>query len=150
MDNVKHITPQPIIDNITRLNVSYKDIIGLLKQLTSTPMMQKQHYLNIINNLPHNHFIFVLMLNDTPIGMITLFIEQKIIHNGGKVGHIEDLVVDKKYRKKGYASLLISHVVSIAKLYNCYKCILNCNDDNISIYQKNGFTLKDNGMVNYF
>ena len=88
--------------------------------------------------------------NDTPVGMISLLIEQKIIHKGGKVAHIEDVVVDKNHRGKGYASKLIQHVIKIAKAYNCYKCILNCTNEVIPVYEKNGFSVKTNGMSLYF
>lgn len=150
MENSHASSPQLIIDDIKKLNVSYKDILNLLKQLTTTPNMTKQNYLHIINDLPTNHIIFVLMENDKPVGMITLFMEQKIIHNGGKVGHIEDVVVDKNYRGKGYATLLLKHATSIAKHYKCYKCILNCTDEVKPVYEKNGFTHKTNGMSLYF
>ena len=74
--------PQLIaIDDIRRITVSYKDILKLLQQLTSAPMIQKQEYLDIISQLGQNHFIFVLTIDEKPIGMITLLIEQKIIHS---------------------------------------------------------------------
>lgn len=138
------------IDDIKRVTVSYKDIIKLLQQLTKAPMIQKQDYLDIISQLGNNHFIFVLTLEDKPIGMITLFIEQKIIHHGGKVGHIEDVVVDKEHRGKGYSKQLIQHAITIAKHYQCYKCILNCTDQVKPVYEKQGFSHKTNGMSVYF
>ena len=113
-------------------------------------MIQKQEYLEIVSQLGQHHFIFVLTLKEKPIGMITLFMEQKIIHRGGKVGHIEDVVVDKEHRGKGYSKLLIDHAISIANHYQCYKCILNCTDQVKPIYEKHGFTHKTNGMSVYF
>tara|TARA_X000001036_G_scaffold384531_1_gene378555 strand:- start:123 stop:575 length:453 start_codon:yes stop_codon:yes gene_type:complete len=150
MEKPRVSSPQLIIDDIKTLNISYKDILNLLKQLTTTPTMTKQDYLHIITHLPTNHIIFVLMENDKPVGMITLFMEQKIIHNGGKVAHIEDVVVDKNHRGKGYATLLLKHATSIAKNYKCYKCILNCTDQVKPVYEKNGFSHKTNGMSLYF
>ena len=148
---VDESTPQLLaIDEIRRITICYKDIIKLLQQLTSAPMLQKQEYLEIISQLGQNHFIFVLTLNDKPIGMITLFIEQKIIHRGGKVGHIEDVVVDKEHRGKGYSKQLIEHAITIAKHYQCYKCILNCTDQVKPVYEKNKFIHKTNGMSLYF
>tara|TARA_R110001599_G_scaffold303334_1_gene509210 strand:- start:545 stop:1012 length:468 start_codon:yes stop_codon:yes gene_type:complete len=144
-------TPQLVaIDDIRRVTVSYKDIIKLLNQLTTTPMLQKQEYLDIISNLGQHHFMFVLTLNEKPIGMITLFIERKIIHRGGKVGHIEDVVVDNEHRGKGYSKQLIEHAIAIAKHYECYKCILNCTDQVKPVYEKHNFTHKTNGMSLYF
>jgi glucosamine-phosphate N-acetyltransferase len=112
--------------------------------------MNKETYLNVINNLSNHQYIFVMTDREKPIAMITLFIEQKLIHGGGKVGHIEDLIVDKTHRNKGYATKLIQHAIAITKLHQCYKCILNCTDDVKPFYEKNGFTQYTNGMSIYF
>ena len=57
----------------------------------------------------------------------------------GKVAHIEDLVVDKEYRKKGISKLLIDKCINYAKNEQCYKIILNCNKNLIKFYEKNNF-----------
>ena len=41
------------------------------------------------------------------VGSTTLLIETKFIHNGGKVGHIEDVVVDKEHQGKGIGEKII-------------------------------------------
>ena len=151
MDNLSVIAPRLLaVNEIRNSNANYNDLLELLSQLTTTPSMTKEEFSHIIQELAKNQFIFILTEKDTPVAMITLLIEQKIIHKGGKVAHIEDVVVDKKHRGKGYASKLIQHAITIAKLYNCYKCILNCTDQVVPVYQKNGFSLKTNGMSIYF
>ena len=107
---------------------------------------------DFVNHLSNNHIVKIIKDEESKkiVGTITILIESKVIHNFGKVGHIEDVVVDKNHRGKGYASKLIQHAITIAKLYNCYKCILNCSDEVVPVYQKNGFSLKTNGMSLYF
>ena len=53
-----------------------------------------QQFNQIVENLT-NHSIFIIedTSSQSIISSITLLIEDKIIHNTGKVGHIEDLVV---------------------------------------------------------
>ena len=151
MENETSSIPHLIsINEIRNISIDYKEVLLLLQQLTNAPMMEKTKYFDIINKLSHNQFIFTITNNNKVIGIISLLIEQKLIHNGGKVGHIEDLVIDKLHQKKGYASQLIQHAVAVAKLHKCYKCILNCNDDVKPLYEKNGFTRKTNGMAIYF
>jgi len=75
---------------------------------------------------------------DYPVGTITLMIEPKIIHNGRPVGHIEDLVVHSDYRGRGLARLLVNKVVTEAKRHDCYKVLLNCDDDHMPLYEKLG------------
>ena len=151
MDNLNNTPPQHTsINEIRDSNANYNDLLQLLSQLTNTPDMTKEEFSHIIQELGKKQFIFIMTENDTPVGMISLLIEQKIIHKGGKVAHIEDVVVDKNHRGKGYASILIQHVVKIAKIYNCYKCILNCTNEVMPVYEQNGFSLKTNGMSLYF
>ena len=50
-----------------------------------------------INSNP-NHIIAIAELDEKIIGSATLLIEPKFIHDGGLVGHIEDVVVDKNFQ----------------------------------------------------
>ena len=141
MKNDNSSIPQHIkINELRNINVNHNDLFYLLQQLTSAPVLDKQGYLELIQKLSKNQYIFVMTNNDKPIGMISLLIEQKLIHGGGRVGHIEDLIVDKAHQHKGYATKLIQHVIALAKLHQCYKCILNCTDEVKPLYDKNGFT----------
>ena len=73
------------------------------------------------------------------VGTASILIEQKFIHNGSCVGHIEDVVVHKNYEGKGIGSLLIKKCIEIAKEYKCYKIILDCNSSKTGFYEKFGF-----------
>jgi glucosamine-phosphate N-acetyltransferase len=79
------------------------------------------------------------------IGTATLILETKFIHNGGCVGHIEDVVVHPDFRGKKVGQQLIHELVREARLAGAYKVILNCTPDNIPFYEKCGFT--NNGVV---
>ena len=94
-------------------------------------------YLTIKKN--SNSKIFVAVIKNKIVGSITTIIEQKFIHNGGKVCHIEDVVTRKGYEKMGIGSLLVKKAIDFAILENCYKVILSCSEQNILFYQKNGF-----------
>ena len=123
------------------------DIINLLSQLTDCPEISLN---NIINMLPKNQYIFILMDESIIAGMGTVIIEQKIIHNGMCVGHIEDIIIKEEYRKKGFGKIIIEYLTNFAKNNNCYKVILNCSDFNMNFYINCGFNLKSNGMALYF
>ena len=114
-------------------------IFDILNQLTDSPLIEYENLIKIINNLNNNHLIFVYLLDNIPVALITLFIEQKLIHGGKCVGHIEDLVVDNKYTGKGIASKLINHCLEICKNNNCYKTILDCDEKLLQFYENNEF-----------
>jgi len=125
-------------------------IFDLLEQLTTAFAFEKERFDKIIYSLPKNHRIFLYIEDQKVIGMITVIIEQKLIHNGSCVGHIEDLVVDKEYRKQKIGNKLLEYVINYAKQNNCYKIILDCNKDLIPFYNKNGFKEKECQMAMYF
>ena len=93
-----------------------------------------------------NHIIHVAVDDNKIIGSTTLLIEQKFIHDGGLVGHIEDVVVRKDYEGKGVGMKLIRSLLACAKEKNCYKTILDCKDDVKAFYEKIGFHGESNGM----
>ena len=73
-------------------------------------------------------------------------IEQKFIHDGGLVGHIEDVVVRKDCEGKGIGIKLVTSLLERAKEKNCYKTILDCKDDVKQFYERIGFKRESNGM----
>jgi len=62
-----------------------------------------------------NHIIHVAMDGNKVVGSTTLFIEQKFIHQGGLVGHIEDVVVRKDYEGTGIGIKLVLSLLEYAK-----------------------------------
>jgi glucosamine-phosphate N-acetyltransferase len=73
------------------------------------------------------------------IGSISLLLEQKFIHDGGKVGHIEDVVTRRGYAGKGIGSALVRNCINLAKEEKCYKMVLDSSPANVQFYKKAGF-----------
>ena len=93
-----------------------------------------------------NHIIHVAIDDKKIVGSTTLLIEQKFIHDGGLVGHIEDVVVRKEYEGKGIGIKLVMSMLERAKEKNCYKTILDCKDDVKQFYERIGFKRESNCM----
>ena len=86
------------------------------------------------------------MDGDKIVGSTTLLIEQKFIHDGGLVGHIEDVVVRKDYEGKGIGMKIVMSLLEVAKERKCYKTILDCKDDVKQFYERIGFKHESSGM----
>lgn len=104
----------------------------------------------IIKNLPDNHNIYLFFKDNEIIGAITLIIEQKIIHDGKCVGHIEDYVIKEEHRKTEVSSMLLNYVKILCEQNNCYKIILDCNPLLENYYNKKGYKNKGIYMAYYF
>lgn len=92
-------------------------------------------------NKPLNDKFFVIedLTRNTIISIGTLIVETKFIHNCGKVGHIEDIVVDRNIRGKGLGKMIVNYLSKLSNDLGCYKCVLNCKNDFIEFYKKCNF-----------
>ena len=93
-----------------------------------------------------DHVIHVAEVDGKVVGSTTLLIEQKFIHKGGKVGHIEDVVVSKEFEGRGIGIKLVTSLLEVAKTENCYKTILDCKNELIPFYERIGFKQESNQM----
>ena len=126
--------------------------IKLLGQLTVINSLDKTKTFDYLRSLGKNHAVFII--EDYEMNKLvasgTILIENKLIHDNGKVGHIEDIIVDKDYRGYGLGKKIIDFLSDYAKTEGCYKCILDCSDDNVQFYDKCGFARKGAFMAIYF
>jgi len=91
-----------------------------------------------INSNP-DHIIVIAESDGKIVGTATILIEKKFIHDGGLVGHIEDVVVDKNSQGQKIGEKIMKYLIEFAKNRGCYKTILDCTDDVKPFYEKLGF-----------
>ena len=82
---------------------------------------------------------FVYLLENTIVGYGSLVFETKI--RGGRVGHVEDIVVNSKYRGKNIGLKIIHHLIEESKKRKCYKVSLVCKEHNTIFYEKCGLSI---------
>ena len=130
--------------SISFVNSIKEQMTALYSQLSTCDEIDTNLFLQWVQY----HTIFVDIDERYNIkGAITVILEQKMIHSGKKVAHIEDLVVDEAVRNYGLGKKLLD--IAKRESEDCYKIILDCNNENIGFYEKCGFQLKDNHMVLY-
>ena len=127
------------------LERGFLETLDFLRNATSLDKTKAKEILKKIKQ-NSNHIIHVAIDGKKIVGTTTLFIEQKFIHDGGLVGHIEDVVVRKDYEGKGIGIKLVTSLLEYAKEKNCYKTILDCKDDVKQFYERIGFKRESNGM----
>ena len=129
-----------------------KDYFLLLNQLSNSNNLNQNNFKEIFYNIQKTSEIYIYedITTNKIVASATLMIEQKFIRNGGKVGHLEDVVVDKDYRKYGLGKKIVLNLVNLAKEKGCYKIIGNCDNSVIKFYEKIGFENKGNEIAIYF
>jgi glucosamine-phosphate N-acetyltransferase len=134
-------------------NDYYHNFLQLLEQLTivNSHQITYEEFSDHYDNLKSE--VYVIKdpdANNIVIATGSIFIEPKFIRKLSNVAHIEDIVVDSNYRKKGLGKIIINHLKNIAKIRGCYKVILNCDKHNVGFYESCGFTKKECEMALYF
>ncbi|MFB5623992.1 GNAT family N-acetyltransferase [Candidatus Nitrosopumilus sediminis] len=112
--------------------------LDTLKEASTIDKAKANTIFKKINSNP-DHIIAVAEVDGKIVGSTTLLIESKFIHNGGLVGHIEDVVVDKDYQGQKIGEKIMKFLIEISKNRGCYKTILDCTDDVKPFYEKLGF-----------
>lgn len=141
--------------NLTKIDIKNK-YLKLLGELTNVDELDNDLFetnLNKINSMGKIIIGYVLD-NETNcfeiVGSGTVIIEPKIIRGGKSVAHIEDIVVKKTYRGRKISQSILNELKEFAKLKNCYKVILDCDEQVLGVYKSNGFESKGIQMGLYF
>ena len=127
------------------LEKGFLETLDFLRNASGLDKNKAREILKEIKQNP-NYIIHVATDDKKIVGSTTLFIEQKFIHDGGLVGHIEDVVVRKDYEGQGIGMKLVISLLDVAKQKKCYKTILNCEDSLKIFYEKIGFKKTTNEM----
>ena len=122
--------------------------LDLLKQLTVIGNISNEKFNDILDKIKTE--IWIIEDNNKIIASASLFLEQKIIHECGVVGHLEDVVIDEKYRSIGLGKFIICKIINIAKERGCYKLIGDCKPELVEFYKKNRFESNSVQISIYF
>ena len=119
-----------------------------LDSLRQASDIKKETALKIFDKINQNsdHIIAVAEYDGKIVGSATLLLESKFIHEGGTVGHIEDVVVNKSHQGQKIGEKIIRYLLEEAKSKGCYKTILDCADDVKPFYEKLGFKHNANAL----
>tara|TARA_R100001443_G_scaffold43795_1_gene56815 strand:- start:569 stop:991 length:423 start_codon:yes stop_codon:yes gene_type:complete len=123
----------------------WKDVYFLLNQLTELLGQIRDKEVcwhGFISNNSNNAIVGIY--NDQIVAYGNIVIENKI--RGETAGHIEDIVVDRKFRGKNYGVELIEQLVKIGHGKKCYRITLTCDQSLISFYHKNDFKVDNIAM----
>lgn len=104
----------------------FEQVLKLLEQLWPDQTIKSQElqqvFLQGLNS--EFHFYVCATLEANLIGFVSLTIRSSLWQHG-YIGHIDEIVVDKRYRGKGIGTKLLWHIVEVAKEKGCRRVELD-------------------------
>jgi glucosamine-phosphate N-acetyltransferase len=157
MNSIKFIDLNDLInDYIDKIDIIKNKHLSLLSELSIITELDTNLYLEQVKKIGSMGNIFVSYI-DNPlsenfdiIASGTIIIEPKLIRGGKSVGHIEDIVVKNTHRGKQISSNILNLLKKVAREKDCYKVILDCNEEVKKVYNSSGFEEKGIQMSIYF
>ena len=128
----------------------HKNYLQLLSQLTQVGHISPEEFTKILAKIQSQIWVVEDTAANKIVASASIFLEQKIIHGGGIVAHLEDVVVDQSYRGNQLGQKLIANIVEIARESGAYKIIADCKTELLSFYFKNGFEKRGEQIAIYF
>ncbi len=124
----------------------YCELLSNLTRVGEVSSEQFASQFNAMKSCKNHYFITVIedLTTNRVIGSTSAVKELKFIHETGSRWRIEDVVVDQSYRGKGLAKLLVQVGVEMAKSQGAYKLSLECSEDLIPFYAKQGLSTNKN------
>jgi len=122
-------------------------ILELLKQLGENTGFSENkdlgYFNNIWNKIENNNIKYFLAKdNGKIVGSCYICIIPNLTYNGKSIGYIENVIVDKNYRRKGIGKKIMEMAIEYAKINNCYKVVLQSGIKRVEahkFYEKIGF-----------
>ena len=127
-----------------------RGVLNVLNELADVGTVSRATFETRISEPKQLMFVVAVETSGRLVACGTLMLEDKLIHNAGRVGHVEDIVTTADCRGRGIAKHLVDHLTELARTNGCYKAILSCSDENMAVYEKCGYKRKENQMCLYF
>lgn len=129
-----------------------RGFFNLLSQLTAAPPLSAAAFAAYVDrsDASPDSLVLIAARGDVLLGTAAVLIEHKALRGGGKVGHVEDVVVDAVARGESIGKKLVGELVAFCKDTGCYKVILDCAEANAPFYERCGFAKKEIQMAQYF
>jgi len=133
-----------------------RGLFDVLAQLTDAPVPDSRTWyaqFDAMRAAGDHYYTIVLEERGRIVACATLLVERKMVRNCACVGHIEDVVVHRSCRGRGFGRVLVAVLVRIAFTLphaHVYKVLLDCDDRNVPFYERTAqFQRKDTHMALY-
>lgn len=127
----------------------FSGLMELYTQLGDNPMPEKTpKIMELWNRIlqDKNHHIIIFEKDGKIISSCVCVIIPNFTHTQRPYAFIENVVTDKDYRKKGFATACLNYAREIAVKESCYKLMLltgSKKESTLNFYEQAGYNKKD-------
>jgi GNAT superfamily N-acetyltransferase len=124
-----------------KMNIESVIAVNSMLSKYISPFILKNNFKSAYKKLTlqKNNISIIACLKTKAVGYASINFNTSI--RGGIRAYIEDVVVEKKYRKKGIGKSLLNVLLKYAKKKGCYKISLESKKKNINFYRSCGYKL---------
>ncbi len=131
------------------IHKDYDELMRLYMQLQNNPLPEKNRCVvelwdRILKN--EDYHIIVAEENEKIVSSCTCIVISNLTHNQQPYALIENVITDKGYRKRGFATACLDYAKNIAINKNCYKIMLltsSKEESTLNFYEQAGYNRKD-------
>ena len=127
------------------ISADYNKFYRMIQDFRPTEFTENQ-FIQTLSKIENSSEIWIIEENNEIIATGTIIYEHKFIFNLAVYAHIEDICVKKEYRRKGIGKLIVKKLIERAQEMKCYKITLDCSNNNVEFYKRNGFEVRGNQM----
>lgn len=130
-------------------NNDFDRLMELYMQLHNNPFpIKDEKVINVWNTIlkDKNHHIIVAEIDDKIVSSCVCVIIPNLTRGQRPYAFIENVITDKNYRKKGFATMCLDYAKDIAIKENCYKMMLltgSKEEHTLRFYEKAGYNKND-------
>ena len=145
-----------ILDLVRETDMTHSTLVEYLKCLSELTTVGLEYSTESIDRVrdfllrtcQNDKSVFIIGYDGMVIGTFSILIEPKVIHQMSSVAHVEDVVIIERFRGSGLGKKIMAFVERFCQNHSqpIYKIILECSDDVIGFYEKNGYRRVGNSM----
>ncbi len=130
-------------------NADFDGLFKLYMQLHDNPFPVKDERVTALWErilTDKDHHIIVAEVDEKIVSSCVCVIIPNLTHGQRPYAFIENVVTDKDFRKKGYATACLNYAKDIAKRENCYKMMLltgSKEESTLKFYERAGYNKND-------
>ncbi len=144
-----------IEEDVARIIELYRDLTITTSEVEAGRNLSLDEYQRVFAEISavKGHELLVIRLGREVVGTVVLLIVPNLSHAASPWALLENLIIDRNYRRRGLGRMLMEHAISRARESGCYKIALSSDSSRgeaHDFYRSLGFEASAHGFRRFF